>query len=169
MKGKMKLVLVLFLVGIVVSGCPKKPKPEIIPPPVTEEPAPPPQPPVEEPVVKVEEPEIKLDLQTIYFDFDKYNIKPSEREVLIKNAEQLMAYPTVRILIEGHCDERGTNEYNMALGERRARSARDFLINYGIAGDRIDIISYGEERPVDPRHNEEAWAKNRRAEFVIKE
>jgi peptidoglycan-associated lipoprotein len=69
--------------------------------------------------------------------------------------------------VEGHCDERGTEAYNMALGERRAEAAKDYIVNLGIAPNRIGTISYGEERPVDPRHNEEAWAKNRRAHFVI--
>ena len=169
MRSKTKLALVFLLAGIIVFSCSGKPKPEIIPPPQVEEPTPPPQLPVKEPVVKPVEPEIKLALQTIHFEFDKYDIRPNEREILVKNAEQLMAYPNVRILIEGHCDERGTNEYNMSLGERRAKSTRDFLVTYGIDSSRIEIISYGEERPVDPRHNEEAWAKNRRADFVILE
>jgi peptidoglycan-associated lipoprotein len=79
-----------------------------------------------------------------------------------------MEHPEVNILIEGHCDERGTDEYNLALGEKRALAARDFLVNFGIAKSRISVVSYGEERPVDPRSNEEAWSKNRRDEFVIR-
>jgi peptidoglycan-associated lipoprotein len=103
----------------------------------------------------------------IYFDFDKYDLKPEARAILVEKAEFLKKYPTVRILIEGHCDERGTNEYNLALGERRANSVKQYLIHLGISPDRLSTISYGEERPVDPRHNEEAWAKNRRAHLVI--
>jgi peptidoglycan-associated lipoprotein len=90
-----------------------------------------------------------------------------DAEILKENAALLHKYPKVKIQIEGHCDERGTNEYNLALGERRANSTRNYLISLGISPDRISTISYGEERPLDPGHNEEAWAKNRRAHFVI--
>jgi peptidoglycan-associated lipoprotein len=103
----------------------------------------------------------------INFDFDKYDLKPRAREILADKAHFMKNYPTVKVLIEGHCDERGTNEYNLALGERRARAAMNYLISLGIDANRISIISYGEERPLDPGHNEEAWAKNRRAHFVI--
>jgi len=165
MSKQTKVILMFLLIAGIAFSCSKKPKPEIVtPPPPVEKP----QPPVEEPVVKPVEPEIKLELQKVYFDYDKSNIKPAQRERLTQNAEQLMAFPNVKVLIEGHCDERGTNEYNMALGERRAKSVRDFLVSYGIPANRLEIISYGEEKPVDPRSNEEAWAKNRRAEFVIK-
>ena len=84
-----------------------------------------------------------------------------------KKAEWLINNSDVAVTIEGHCDERGTNEYNLALGERRAASAKTFLMDLGIAGSRLNTISYGEERPVDPGHNEEAWAKNRRGHFTI--
>lgn len=106
-------------------------------------------------------------LKRIHFDFDKYDIRPQDAEILKQNAEVLKRFPTVKIQIEGHCDERGTEEYNLALGERRANSVRNYLISLGIVADRITTISYGEERPLDPAQNEEAWAKNRRAEFVI--
>ncbi len=106
-------------------------------------------------------------LKDIHFDFDKYDIRPQDAEILKENAALLKKYPTVKIQIEGHCDERGTNEYNMALGERRANSTKNYLISLGIPAERMTTISYGEERPVDPGHNEEAWAKNRRAHFVI--
>jgi peptidoglycan-associated lipoprotein len=106
-------------------------------------------------------------LKDIHFDFDKYNIRPQDAEILKENAELLKKYPKVKIQIEGHCDERGTNEYNMALGERRANSTKNYLISLGIPAERMTTISYGEERPVDPGHNEEAWAKNRRAHFII--
>jgi peptidoglycan-associated lipoprotein len=78
-----------------------------------------------------------------------------------------MKHPTVKIQIEGHCDERGTNEYNLALGERRANSAKKYLISLGMPADQISTISYGEEKPLDPGHNEEAWAKNRRGHFIV--
>jgi peptidoglycan-associated lipoprotein len=106
-------------------------------------------------------------LKDIHFDFDKYDIRPGDAEILKGNATLLTKYPKVKIQIEGHCDERGTVEYNLALGERRANSAKKYLISLGIAADRISTISYGKERPLDPGHNEEAWAKNRRAYPVI--
>ena len=106
-------------------------------------------------------------LKDIYFDFDKYDIRPQDASVLKENAALLMKYPNVKIQIEGHCDERGTIEYNLALGERRASNCKNYLISLGIPGNRISAISYGKERPVDPGHNEEAWAKNRRAHTVI--
>jgi peptidoglycan-associated lipoprotein len=87
--------------------------------------------------------------------------------VLKEKAAWLQDRPEVDVLIEGHCDERGTNEYNLALGERRAQSAKVFLVNMGIASSRLTTVSYGEERPLDPGHDEAAWAKNRRAQFVI--
>jgi len=106
-------------------------------------------------------------LKDIYFDFDRYAIRPGDAEILKAIAAVLKKYPSVKIQIEGHCDERGTNEYNLALGERRANSTKDYLLSLGISKDRLSAISYGEERPLDPGHNEEAWAKNRRAHFII--
>lgn len=105
--------------------------------------------------------------EDIHFEFDRYDLTPRAREILANKAYFLKQYPTVKILIEGHCDERGTAEYNLALGEKRANAAKQYLIQLGISEDRISTISYGEERPLDPGHNEEAWAKNRRAHFVI--
>jgi len=106
-------------------------------------------------------------LKPIRFDFDKYDIRPSDAEILKANAAVLKKYPGLKIQIEGHCDERGTNEYNLALGERRASSTKKYLNSLGIGTDRISTISYGEEKPLDPAHNEDAWAKNRRANFLI--
>jgi peptidoglycan-associated lipoprotein len=106
-------------------------------------------------------------LKNIHFDFDKYDIRPEDAEILKENATLLMKYPTVKIQIEGHCDERGTVEYNLALGERRANSAKRYLASLGITEDRISTISYGKEKPLDPGHNEEAWAKNRRDHFIV--
>jgi peptidoglycan-associated lipoprotein len=106
-------------------------------------------------------------LQDIHFDFDEYNVRLEDVEILKDNAALLMKYPSVKIQIEGHCDERGTVEYNLALGERRANSTKKYLVSLGISPDRIATISYGEERPLDPGHNEEAWAKNRRAHTII--
>jgi peptidoglycan-associated lipoprotein len=106
-------------------------------------------------------------LMDIHFDFDKYDIRPGDAEILKENAARLMKYPNVKIQIEGHCDERGTIEYNLALGERRANNTKKYLTSLGISPDRISTISYGKERPLDPGHNEEAWAKNRRAHTII--
>ncbi len=103
----------------------------------------------------------------IHFAFDSYELTPKAKEILKKKAEILLNYPSIKMIIEGHCDERGTEEYNLALGERRARAAYEYLILLGIEADRLSIVSYGEEKPLDPRHNEEAWAKNRRDEFRI--
>jgi len=104
---------------------------------------------------------------TVHFDFDSAAIKPTERSKIDAVAQVLKSKPNTKVQVEGHCDERGTEEYNRALGERRALAVREYLINAGISADRIFTISYGEDRPVDPGHNEAAWAKNRRAEFVL--
>lgn len=106
-------------------------------------------------------------LKDIHFEFDKYDLTTEAREVLAKNAKVLLAHPNLKIQIEGHCDERGSNEYNLALGEKRAVSAQIYLTKFGVRGNRLSTISYGEEMPQDQRHNEEAWAKNRRCHFVI--
>ena len=90
-------------------------------------------------------------LKDIYFDYDKYDIRPGDAAILKENAALLKKYPTVKIQVEGHCDERGTNEYNLALGERRANSTKNYLVSLGIPSDRISTISYGEEKPLDPR------------------
>ncbi len=119
-----------------------------------------------EPGIKGEIFESRL-LKDIHFDFDKYNIRPGDAEILNENAALLKKYPKVKVQIEGHCDERGTTEYNLALGERRANSTKKYLISLGISATRISTISYGKERPLDTGHNEEAWAKNRRAHFII--
>ncbi len=106
-------------------------------------------------------------LQRIHFDFDQYTLSPEARDILAANAALLKAHPDLKIRIEGHCDERGSDEYNLALGERRAVAARDYLVSLGVAADRLSTISYGEEMPLDPASNEAAWAKNRRAEFKV--
>lgn len=103
----------------------------------------------------------------IYFEFDKSTLLEEAKLKLKQKAAWLRAHPGVSIVIEGHCDERGTSEYNMALGDRRARSARDYLVDLGIDSRRMMTITYGEEKPIALGHNEAAWAKNRRAEFVI--
>ena len=105
--------------------------------------------------------------ENIRFEFDRSRLLAEAKKILRRKARWLRAHPDVSVVVEGHCDERGTNEYNMALGDRRARSAESFLADMGIARGRLTTISYGEEKPLDPRHNEEAWTKNRRAHFVI--
>ena len=109
----------------------------------------------------------KVDLKRIHFEFDKYRLTDEAKEILAENARVLRNNSKVRITIEGHCDERGTVEYNLALGERRAQAARDYLIELGVPANRIGIISYGKERPMEYEQNESAWSKNRRDEFVI--
>ena len=176
---KTKLFMILAL-GLIVTfsgftGCSSKKK--VVAQPKQEVKAPaekPPAPKVQEPPIVAEKiiekaPEVPRDLSftTIYFDFDKSNIRDDQRPNITKNARLLSQYQTVRIRIEGHCDERGTNEYNLALGQRRADSVKSFLSDYDINDSRISTVSYGESRPVDPGHNEVAWAKNRRGEFII--
>ncbi len=102
----------------------------------------------------------------VFFDYDTSTLDQTDRDTLARQAAWLNQFPNVVLTIEGHCDERGSDEYNMSLGEKRAATARDYLVNYGIAPDRISIISYGESRPLDMNHNEEAWSKNRRAKFI---
>ncbi|MFO7766210.1 MAG: peptidoglycan-associated lipoprotein Pal [Pelovirga sp.] len=106
-------------------------------------------------------------LQRIHFEFDRSDLTEEAKQILVNNASLLRAAPQVNVLIEGHTDERGSDEYNLALGERRAIAARNFLVSLGVSADRLRIISYGEEMPVALERNEEAWAKNRRAEFKI--
>ena len=106
-------------------------------------------------------------LSDIFFDYDQYLLNEGAQNILQKNAEWLRSHPQARILIEGHCDERGTVEYNLALGERRAQSVKDYLSNLGISPDRISMISYGKEKPFVVSHSEEAWAQNRRAHFLL--
>ena len=123
---------------------------------------------------KVLSPEEKLkaeinefESEPVYFEYDEWDLKPAARENLRKKAVWLDSNPEYSIQISGHCDERGTNEYNLALGDRRAETAKTYLVNLGISEKRIETISYGEERPADLGHNEEAWVKNRRDEFRI--
>ena len=105
-------------------------------------------------------------LESIYFDFNQWLLRDDQKEIMIKDAEWLKTNPRVKIRIEGNCDERGTAEYNLALGQKRAEAARGFLKGLGIPESRMQTISYGEEHPLDPGHDEAAWAKNRRVDFV---
>lgn len=182
MKKTFIFALVLILVFAFFISCRKK----------VEEAPPPPTPPqvkeqpkvekVEKPAVvkepKLTEEEIfmakslqeinkEAPLEMIHFDFDKYFIREDAKPVLEENAKWMEKFTTVKILIEGHCDERGTEEYNLALGEKRAKATYDYLASLGISPDRIKIISYGKSQPLDLGHNEIAWQKNRRAQFTI--
>ena len=103
----------------------------------------------------------------VYFDFDKSEVRPDMRAIMDAKARFLQEFPSIRVQIEGHCDERGTVEYNIALGHRRSQSSKDYLVSLGVKSSRVDTVSYGEERPADSRSNEAGWAKNRRAKFNV--
>ena len=107
-------------------------------------------------------------LADVHFDFDKAVIRPDGEKALMTSADWLKKNPKRALLIEGHCDERGTLEYNLALGDRRAKATRDFLLAQGVAADRMTLISYGEERPQCAEHNEECWSRNRRAHLIVR-
>lgn len=106
-------------------------------------------------------------LKPVHFDFDKYDLQAEAIRTLGGNAAAIKEHNQFNVRVEGHCDERGTVEYNLALGEKRARAARDYLVSLGVEARRLRVVSYGKERPADARHNETAWAMNRRAEFVF--
>lgn len=187
-----QLSLVLFCGAVMLSGCAKekmvKPdEPVAVQAPAAKQPEPAMQPVKEE---RIETPAIKEStvardeagsaspasaadeqaaklLQTVYFDFDSSTLSPAARDTLSQNANILLKKHTaLKIQIEGHCDERGSAEYNLALGERRAKSALAYLATLGVPEKRVSVISYGKEKPADAGHDEAAWAKNRRAEFV---
>lgn len=111
--------------------------------------------------------EIEKTQYDIHFDFDRYDVKPTDKPTLQQVAELLSRNAKVTVLIEGHCDERGTNDYNLGLGERRANSAKSYLMTLGVPASKIRTVSYGEERPVCTEHNEGCWSKNRRAHFTV--
>ena len=179
-------VVVLLLIGTVACGGKKPPLVRPAPPPpeapaaAAVRPPAPPQP-VAEPVVVPPEPvsddsisSASLDdlnrnspLKPVFFDYDSSEITAAGQAVLDGDAAALKRYPGWAVTIEGHCDERGTAEYNLALGERRAVAARAYLVSVGISADRLRTVSYGKEFPFDPGHDEPAYAKNRRAHFVI--
>jgi peptidoglycan-associated lipoprotein len=177
------ILLILALV-VTVGACKKKPA-ETPPDTTPAETAPPPPPPPpdhreaereweSEPIAQPEPTRDELAdqinrtgvLGTIFFAYDSSELSDTALRTLRGNAEQLKANAQIDVVVEGHCDERGTIEYNLALGERRASSVRDYLTSLGVARNRIRVITYGEERPVDPGHTEAAWSKNRRAQFV---
>ena len=165
-----RLLVFLLVMGlvVVVAGCGGKKAVEETPsdidaPPVVEPPV------EEEPVVQEEPKEVPMPvLDDVFFAFDKYSLTEESKRSLEQNAKELKRASGATIVIEGHCDERGTKAYNLSLGEKRANAAKEYLVALGVPGSRVAIISYGKERPFDPGHNETAWAKNRRAHFVIK-
>jgi peptidoglycan-associated lipoprotein len=141
---------------------PPAPAPATPPPAAAAPPAPPPPRPAPAEFKSIPE------LRDVFFDFDKYAIRPDAARTLDANADWLKSNPSAVILIEGHCDERGTNAYNLALGERRAKATQDYLLGRGVEASRITTISYGEERPGCTERNETCWARNRRAHFLAK-
>ncbi len=183
------LVVLVLLLAVTVGACKGKAKPPVARPqppvPVADEVPPPPAPP-EPPRPVVEQPvsvptlppgdltarsidDLNRDspLRPLFFELDSNEVSTAGQKVLQDNATVLKKYPNMQVTIEGHCDERGTAEYNLALGERRALAARNYLVSLGIPGDRIKTVSYGKEFPFDAGHDESAWQNNRRAHFVI--
>ncbi len=180
---RIALALLVPLALAALPGCPKKPEPIPAPPEAEEKGTVAEEPPVivpkeegfreETPRVeaKVEPSIAELNrsgvLRTVYFDYDRSLVREDQRAVLLANAEWLRANPRYVVEIGGHCDERGTTEYNLALGDRRANAIKEYLVGLGVDGSRLELVSYGEERPAAAGSGEEAWAKNRRAEFVV--
>jgi peptidoglycan-associated lipoprotein len=185
MQRSLKTCVLFLAVALAITGCPKK-KPATATPDTLDTSTTPVQTTVDVPKPSDPQPidetpdlfagdilaaqrtaEEKGLLGDVYFDFNKDELKPEARERLSKNAEFLKAHPDFQLTLEGHCDERGTNEYNLALGERRAAAARDYVVSLGVAGSRLRTISYGEERPLCSDSNEGCWQLNRRAHFLI--
>jgi peptidoglycan-associated lipoprotein len=183
--GRLVPLLILLVVTVSIGACAKK-KPPVarpMPPPPSSgagTPSGPPQPVDESPVVppapvaedkvgskSIDDLNRDSPLKPVFFALDSAEVEAAGQQVLNANADVLKKYPTWTISVEGHCDERGTAEYNLALGERRALAARSYLVSLGIAPDRLRTVSYGKEFPFDPGHSEEAWAKNRRAHCVV--
>jgi peptidoglycan-associated lipoprotein len=166
------------LAAALLAACASHPPPPpapVGPPPQAQEPTPPqtyegppPQPPAGPTPGSVQDFVINVG-ELVYFDFDRSEIRPDAQPVLAAQAQWLLRWPEVRVRIEGNCDERGTREYNFALGARRADAVRSFLIARGVPAGRITTISYGKERPIDPGHDEQAWARNRNAHTAITE
>ncbi|OGL48727.1 MAG: peptidoglycan-associated lipoprotein [Candidatus Schekmanbacteria bacterium RBG_13_48_7] len=173
------LMLGLLMMVCIFSGCHKAPKsesqmrpaptPEVVPEyiPAPEPPSWEPQQPAQPRSVDVIVSESKSILLDVHFEYDRFDLSSETRRTLVQIADWLMKNPGVKIMIEGHCDERGSNEYNLALGERRAKNCESYLVTLGIDSANLSSISYGEERPIDPGHNEIAWAKNRRCHFKL--
>jgi len=172
-------IILMLASALLLTGCPKRPVTigASAPPPTapsgTPTPAPTPPPtvvpsPTPAPAARPTQFEENANLKDVYFDFDKSDIRPQDAKTLDANAAWLKTRGNDLVLIEGHCDERGTNEYNLALGERRAKAAMTYLVGQGIQAQRITLISYGKEQPVCTAHDEACWALNRRAHFLVK-
>ncbi|MCX5803108.1 MAG: OmpA family protein [Proteobacteria bacterium] len=160
-------VLLIIAIGISLSGCGcfmQAMKGETAPPAAPGAKVVAPEAKKEIPVQEVAK--VGVVLKDVNFDFDKYNIRPGDAEILKQNLDWFKASANKKVRIEGNCDERGTVEYNLVLGQKRADSTKGYLINLGVDGKLLGTISYGKEKPVDPGHNEAAWAKNRRAHFL---
>lgn len=167
------IAVLVIAMAIGLTGCKKKmPKEEAPPPPPkVEEVAPPPAPDTTGQAARERQASMDADrarITAVYFDYDRSDIRADQRDRVTTNAEIFRRWTEWQVSVEGHCDERGTNEYNLALGERRATAAKQALVAAGIDATRINTVSFGEERPADPGQNESAWSKNRRAEFKVK-
>jgi peptidoglycan-associated lipoprotein len=166
-----RLAIALAAAGVLaLAGCAKKPPAELPPPPqptAAPTPAPLPRPTGPVPGTEAHFQAAMNGQDVIHFDYDKYNIDNEDAAALRSQAQYLLQYPAVHATIEGHCDERGTREYNLALGERRANAAKNYLVALGVGAERLSTISYGKERPVALGSNEAAWAQNRRAVTVV--
>jgi len=185
------VVVVMLVLGVTVAGCAKRPAltqasspaptgaAMAPPPPVVQAPPPAAVAPAEQPSAAPAPAPLAPppaprefaavpEMRDIHFDFDRYDIRAGDAEILRANARWLQQHGDQLVLIEGHCDERGTNEYNQALGDRRAKATMNFLVGQGIKADRISTISYGEERPICTEHNESCWSQNRRAHLLVK-
>jgi peptidoglycan-associated lipoprotein len=183
----------LLLMGLIISGCAKTPATTASTAAPAPAPAPAPRPAAPQPAPSTAAPSTAAPapapaplagpaaprpspkefaavdaLKDVHFEFDKYDIRPEDAKTLDANASWLKSNAENLVLIEGHCDERGTNEYNLALGERRAKATMNYLVSQGVQANRITIISYGEERPICNEKTESCWAKNRRAHFLVK-
>lgn len=161
----MVLATILSLVAVAGCGGKKSVKPEATEAaasPKVEEPS---ETPIETPTEKPTDMS-PIALSDVFFDFDQYNLSAEAKSTLEANAREMKRVSTANVTIEGHCDERGTKAYNLALGDKRAGAAKDYLVSLGVTSSRITTISYGKERPFDDGHDETAWAKNRRAHFV---
>jgi peptidoglycan-associated lipoprotein len=153
---------------LVLGACTSKPEAVQTTPPPTQPAPPPPAPPPPPGVVPGSLQDFQTNVgDTVHFALDKYNIDASDQGLLNRQAQWLNRYPSVRVTIEGNCDERGTREYNLALGARRANAVKEYLVSQGVSADRVDTISYGKERPICTESNESCWAQNRRAVTAI--
>ena len=163
------LIVLALVVGVLLAGCGcfmQAQKGEQPPPPPPEAKTVAPEAKVEAPVTPPPPPPAAVVMKDVYFDFDKYNIRTGDAAILKEDAAWFKANPGKKAKVEGHCDERGTVEYNLVLGQKRADATKNYLVGLGIDAKVLETVSYGKERPVDPGHNEEAWAKNRRAHIV---